>query len=303
MHAMLKSVLPRIVIIAGLMMLSTAQAEEVQLRLGDLTLNAQLRTAGQSWPQGPVILITHGTLAHNGMEIVATLQTLFQERGISSLAINLSLGLDNRHGMYPCKTAHRHKHTDALNEIGAWLGWLKSQGAERVVLLGHSRGGNQTAWFAAEKPDPLVTHVVLVAPATWDGDREAADYSDRYGRPLEPIRANAQKMIASGAGKQLMEHVDFIYCQDTSVTADAFADYYALEPRMDTPYLLPEIEQPVLIFIGSEDQVIKGLSQAVTPLAESGGIQVELIDGADHFFRDLYAEDLADSVVEFIRQP
>ena len=299
---MLKATLSRIILSASLLMLCTAQAEEVKIRLGDLTLNAQLQKAGQNWPKGPVMLITHGTLAHNAMEIVATLQTLFAERGVSSLAINLSLGLDDRHGMYPCKTPHRHKHTDALNEIGAWLDWLKGQGVEQVVLLGHSRGGNQSAWFAAERAAPQVSRVVLIAPATWNADRQVAQYSERYGKPLAPIRAEAENMVAKAAGGQLIEGVDFIYCQDTSATAEAFADYYAREPRMDTPYLLPKIEQPVLVFVGSEDQVVRGLEEAVTPLADGSRIRLEVIDGADHFFRDLYAEDLADITLEFIEQ-
>ena len=298
---MLKAALSRTLLIALLLIPAALQAAEVKLRLGELTLNAQLQKAGDNWPKGPVVLITHGTLAHNGMEIVATLQALFEERGISSLAINLSLGLDDRHGMYACKTPHRHKHTDALNEIGAWLGWLESQGVQQVVLLGHSRGGNQTAWFAAERAAPLVSGLVLIAPATWDAERQAAQYSKRFGKPLAPIREQAQQMIAQGQGNQLMEGVDFIYCQDTSATAAAFANYYALEPRLDTPQLLPKLKQPVLVFAGSEDDVVRGLEQAVAPLADGDGIRFEVIDGADHFFRDLYAEDLADISVEFIQ--
>ena len=78
--------------------------------------------------------MTHGALAHNGMEIIATLQGLFTEADISSLAINLSLGLDDRHGMYDCATPHTHKHSDALNEIDVWLDWLETQGANNNIL-------------------------------------------------------------------------------------------------------------------------------------------------------------------------
>ena len=244
--------------------------------------------------------MVHGTLAHNGMEIITTLQTLFADRGVSSLAINLSLGLDDRHGMYDCKTPHTHKHTDALDEIGAWLGWLKGQGVERVVLLGHSRGGNQVAWFATERDDPLVTQLVLVAPATWSAEHAAADYEKRYGTKLAPLVTKAEKMVREGQATSFLEPVGFIYCEDAKATAEAFVSYHGSDARMDTPTLVPKIHKPVLVFVGSADEVVAGLQEAMTPLAESGAIELEVIDGADHFFRDLYAEDLVDRSVAFI---
>jgi hypothetical protein len=37
-------------------------------------------------------------------------------------------------------------------------------------------------------------------------------------------------------------------------------------------------------------------------LAEAGDIELEVMDGADHSFRDLYVEDLVERVVEFISE-
>ena len=42
---------------------STAMAEEIKLPFQGMTLNANLEKAGDSWPAGPVVLMTHGTLA------------------------------------------------------------------------------------------------------------------------------------------------------------------------------------------------------------------------------------------------
>lgn len=275
-------------------------AEEVKLQHGELTLNANLEKASDSWPAGPVVLLTHGTLAHNGMEIITTLQQLLLENGISSLALSLGLGLSDRHGMYDCATPHTHHHTDALDEIGQWLGWLKEQGVENAALLGHSRGGNQTAWFAAERDDPVIKKIVLVAPQTWDKDADAADYEKRYSKPLAPVLARANDMVAKKKGDSMLEKVDFIYCSDTSATASAVVSYYNPDPRFDTVYLLPKIGKPVLVFVGSEDEVSKGQVEKVAPVAEKSAVELVVIDGADHYFRDLYAEDLVDQVVEFI---
>ncbi len=271
-------------------------AEEVTLAHAGLTLNANLENAGGEWQKGPVVLMTHGTLAHGRMEIMQSLQSALKDRGISSLSMTLSLGLDKRQGMYECATPHSHKHTDAVEEIGAWLGWLQSQGVAKVALLGHSRGGNQSARYAAAHPDAPVTAVILVAPQTWTEAYAAEDYQKRYGKELAPQLDRARRLDAEGKGGSLMEHVDFVYCPDSSATAAAFLSYYAPDPRMDTPHLIPEIKAPVLVIAGSEDDVVTGLVERVQPLADGKRVTLTVLDGADHFFRDLYADEIADAV-------
>ncbi len=97
-----------------------APAEEVTIEHQGITLNARLaRTEG--WPRGPVVLMVHGTFAHNQMEIMATIQELLTDAELSSLAINLSLSVDDRHGTFACETPHAHRDSDALDEIGEIL--------------------------------------------------------------------------------------------------------------------------------------------------------------------------------------
>jgi alpha-beta hydrolase superfamily lysophospholipase len=281
---------------------SLAQAENVTMKLNGAQLNANLEKSS-NWPAGPVILMTHGTLAHNRMEIISTLQSLFAENGISSLAINLSLGIDNRpSAMYDCATPHRHKHTDALKEIEAWLEWLKVAGTRKVVLLGHSRGGNQAAWFTAEHDDPTITKVILLAPQVWSANQASADYEKRYGKKLKPILDRAFSLVADGKGKELMKAVDFIYCPKTKATAEAFLNYYETDPRMDTPYLISKINKPVLVFVGSEDKVVKGLERKLKEAGLPDRVEVRVIEGADHYFRDLYAEEVVEQAIEFIKK-
>ena len=275
-------------------------AEEQQLNHNGLTVTANLETASDNWKKGTVVLMTHGTLAHNRMEIMATLQEMLKEREITTLALNLSLGQSARTGMYDCATPHSHKHTDALDEIGLWLGWLKKQGVKSVVLLGHSRGGNQTAWFAAERDEATIKKVVLIAPQVWDEEKDIKGYQKSYNKPLAPVLAKAEALVKAGKGSSQMNPVDFIYCPDSSASAEAFVAYYRPDNRMDTPTLVKQINKPVLVFAGSEDTVVKGLEQKMAAQAERDNIGFEMIDGADHMFLDLYAEDLADMAAEFI---
>jgi len=290
-----------VVVIAVLSLAAVqARADEVSVEHAGLKLNASWKPAGEDWQSRPVLLMTHGTLAHGRMEIMATLQQLFADAGLSSLSITLGLGQNDRHGMYDCATLHTHRHTDALDEIGVWLQWLKEQGAEQVVLLGHSRGGNQTAWFAVERDDPVISRVVLIAPQTWSEQEAASSYEKKYGEPLSKLLAQAQAQADAGNGSAEIKTRGFIYCEDATATADAVLSYYRPEPRMDTPSLLPKIGKPVLVIAASEDDTVPGLPDILAPLAEQGGIELVVIDGADHFFRDLYADEVVEAVQGFI---
>lgn len=279
---------------------STALAEEVRIKPGDLTLNGQLDLAsGKSLKDG-VVLIVHGTLAHNAMDMLTNLRQVLNDRGLNTLAINLSLGIDDRHGMYDCKTPHRHRHLDALDEIGAWMDWLNGQGSGPIILFGHSRGGNQAARFAAERGHALLNKLVLLAPATWDQDKAVAGFEKSHGRPLTPDLKTAQAMVAAGKGMEMMDKPGLLYCPDAQVSALSFDSYYRPDPRFDTPSILGDIKVPVLVIAGSNDTVIKDLPAKMADKADGKRITFQVVDGADHFFLDLFAEDVADHMEAFL---
>ncbi len=290
----------QLVLVLGLAVFGAAQAKEVTLHHKGLALNADLALAAGKKLADGAILVTHGMLAHRDMEALVYLRNLLKERGYNTLAINLSLGLDNRHGMYECSTVHRHRNADAADEIGAWMDWLKKQGAKRVVLLGHSNGGAQTALYASAHDSAPVKAVVLLAPATRDNN-DAAVYQKRYQKPLAPLLEKAQALVKEGKGGTVLEHTDFLYCPDTAVTAESFVSYYGSDPRLDTPYLIPKIKKPTLVVVAGNDEVVIGLDKKVAPLADGKRVRMKVIDSADHFFRDLYADDAVEAIAAFLK--
>lgn len=272
----------------------SAQAEEVSLGHNDLSLNANLQRIDDQPLSGRVMLITHGTLAHNGMEIIASLQELLADEELPSLAINLNLGITERKGMYDCSVPHNHKHTDAVDEIGLWQNWLLENGAEEIILIGHSRGGNQTAWFSqTTSQKPLAQ--VLIAPATWNEQQASANYQQRYNAPLDATLATAYKLKPD----HWMDNTGFIYCADAKVTAQSFISYYQPDPMFDTPRLLNNSQTPSLVFIGSEDQTVANLESGMMQV-KNDKVQSIIIEGADHYFRDLYADEVVEGIVEFM---
>ncbi len=279
------------------------RAEEVKLSHGGLTLNANLVEVSDEGLADGVVLITHGLLAHNGMEFVATLQGLLAERNLNSLAINLSLGLDDRHGMYDCAVPHTHELIDGLDEIGAWTAWLEARGAGGIVLAGHSNGGRQTAWFAAERGHPAVEKLVLIAPGIATPEAAAESYQERYGKDLEPLLAKARALVAAGQGDTMMARTDFLYCPRASVSAASFVSYYGGDPRKNTPRNLTAIEKPVLVVAGTADRVVTGLRPLIQPLADGEKLRYVEIEDAGHFFLDFFGEDLADAIADFVTGP
>jgi len=281
---------------------TSAAADEVSHEFGDVTLSANLTLADGKTIKDEVVLITHGTLAHSKMELISTVQTLLSEAGHSSLAINLGLGAPDREFMYDCKTPHNHSFHDAMAEIGAWLDWLRQHGTASVILMGHSRGGNQTAWFSAETDHVLVRKIVLLAPATWHATKTETGYAKRHRKPLADVLRAAQALVNQGQGDVMMEKTGFSYCRRASVTAATFLSYYLPDQRRHSPALLARIKKPTLIIAGSEDKVVTGLDEMVPALLHAETQRFEIIEGGGHFFRDLYAEDVVDLVVEFIAE-
>lgn len=288
------------VVVGVTALFNTAYADEVSLPYKNLKLNADLTLASGKKLADGVVMITHGTLAHRDMEMLVAMRNLLRDKGFNTLAINLGLGIDNRHGMYDCKLTHRHQHGDAAGEIDAWVTWLKSQGATRIALLGHSRGGAQTAHYAAEHDNPLVKAVVLMAPAIAE-NASAASYQQRFRKPLAPVLQKAQKLVQQGKGDTVMQKTSLLNCQDASVTAASFVSYYGQHTHSDTLALLPKVNEPVLILWGDKDEVVTGLDKKMAPLMDGKRAQFKTIDGADHFFRDLYAEDAVDVITPFLK--
>lgn len=274
---------------------------EVQIPFQQLKLNANLEIAeGKSLRDG-IFLMMHGTLAHGELEILQSLQSILKEHGYNSLSMTLSLGLSERRGIYDCTTPHTHKHEDALDEIDAWKSWLKDEGADKIYLLGHSRGGNQIAWSAAERPDPSVPKVILIAPMTWDKERADQYYQRAYKKDISPIIDQAKKFMEDGSPETWLEPVDFVYCRDTKVQAASFVSYHGDEPRLNTSFHLPKINVPVLVFAGTEDSLVTNVIEETEPLADGEMITLIKIEGADHFFRNHHTDNIVEHIISFLK--
>jgi len=277
-----------------------AAAEEVRIEHLGLGLVGNLEVpGGGDLGQGRVALILHGSLAHHGMEIVASLQNGLKAKGVASLAITLSLGLDSRRGMRDCALEHDHRSADAAGEVATWIDWLEAKGVQRIGLVGHSRGGEQLTRYAAQDPSPRVDRLVLVAPLSDTPDSAAARYRAAHGGDLMQLLTMARKLVGEGEEDTILPAPGFLHCKDAKVTAGTFLDYHDTDEKLSALPLAPTLNLPVLVVAGTADTISPDVAARVTE-RPAPNVTLAVIDGADHFFRDLFADDLVDQVAAFL---
>lgn len=284
-------------------MSQSAAAEEVKLTHRGLTLNGNLALAEGKTIADGVILIAHSLIQHNGREPIPYVQELFQEQGYSSLAINYSLEIDKRHGSFDCHAPHRYTLENSLAEIGVWIQWLKQQGVEKLILLGHSYGGNEVARYAINNDEEAIHGIVLLGPGTADHRMwSPSGYKIRYGKDVKDILERAELLIISGKGDQLMENVDFIFCPQATVSAASFVSYYRISPERLLPNLMKDTRKPTLFIAASEDNRLPDLNRLVRPFVDDKRTRLVVIDGAGHFFLDLHSDDAVNAAIKFFKE-
>jgi alpha-beta hydrolase superfamily lysophospholipase len=278
-----------------------AEAEEVTVEHLGLELTANLETIpGRSLKSEPIVLLVHDSLGHGRMELMAALQDGLRDLGLNSLAITLGLGLDRRHGMFDCALEQDHRHEDAVEEIAAWVRWLKEKGATAITIAGHGRGANQAALYAINKLDKAVKRVVLISPLMQTEEKAEAEYRARFGKSLRQELAKAEELVAKEAGNQLVDVPGFLNCIHVQVTAGAFANYYGANEKFKTTNLLQSIKIPVLIAEGDADPGLAEIKADQPEIAALKTVTLAVIPGADQEFRDLGADELAKKIKEFI---
>ncbi|TMJ28986.1 MAG: alpha/beta hydrolase [Alphaproteobacteria bacterium] len=261
-----------------------AHAEPVQIKPSLLRLNGNLELPPGKTASDGLVVMVHGTLSWHGQETIAALQKNLKARGLGSLAVTLSLGVDDRQRTRRCDVVHDYALAGAKREVGLWLEWLKGQKAQHVDLLGFSRGGAQVAAFAPEFHD--VRKVVLLAPAFATSVEQAEIYKRSFGHDLAP---EIEKARENPLQKRT---VDFLTCKQATVLNATFLDGYAELP----PRLAAKTGHPTLVIVAGKDEVVPDLAKRLP-----SEVKPVVIDGADHFFHDLYGDDAAGLIAKFLK--
>lgn len=279
---------------------ASANAVEVQTEYKGRTLNGNLELAEGKTLSDGVVLIVHALMQHYGTEIIRGLQEGLKNAGHNSLAVNLSLGVDDRRGSFECTQPHTALFDDAVDEGWAWLQWLRQQGAGSIALMGHSSGANQMLGLAVAHPEPDVSALIMLSPMTTGHTRAIAVYNKRWRADFDAVYVRAKSLIDQGKGEQLMR-ADFAVCPQAEVTARAFVDYYGGQPlRFDPRSYLRKAELPMQIIVGSDDERQPNVEAFLEPFVDNQKVFLYTIESGGHFFRDLNLEEVVEVTAEFL---
>lgn len=273
---------------------SSIKASPLQLMHQGLRLNGELYAENKD--NDTVFLLVHGTWGHGEMEIISGIQSRLDELGENSLALTLSLGLDNRRGFLGCSESIVARHDAAIEEIRQWVEFSSDKWT-KIIIVGHSRGGNQVALYNQTDVDPSVKKLVLIAPMTWSKTQTELQYKSRFGHDLPALIAQARTYPLDS-----FFQAGLINCDSNEVSAGSFLSYYSESPNKNTPQLLENIERPTLLFLGSEDELSKKYLDQKQGYLTSEWISEITIDGAGHFFMDLYLDELVESMLEWVNE-
>ncbi len=196
----------------------------------------------------------------------------------------MSLGIDDRQGPRDCNVLHDYALAGARREIRLWIEWLGAQHAKSIDILGFSRGGAQVAAIGPELP--TVRRVVLLAPAFATAAEQAAAYQSAFGHPLAP------ELEAASKHPLQKRTVDFLTCKQAPVLGATFLDAYAELP----PKLAAKTGHPTLAVVAGNDEIVPDLAAKLP-----SEVRPVSIDGASHFFTDLYGEEAAEVIAKFLK--
>ena len=256
-----------------------------------------------------VILLVHGTLGHQKMEIIDSIKSMLSENQIDSLSINLSYGEELReNSFFSCDKSHRHLESSSIDELLKWYKYLRTQKYSNIYLLGHSRGGLNVLQLSEIISHNNIGHVkglFLLAPVS----DTLNDYILEYEAKGVDLKSKINGMVNRVKTNDNQSNtIDFLYCNDSSVSDSSFLSYYYLtDIPQSHPYgtdlvtLLNRANFKTYVFTGSSDELVP-LTHSRVEQVKHNNVTSFLIEDADHFFRDLYMDDVMEVVLEIIKK-
>ena len=276
-------------------------AEAVSHEYLGLTVVGNLELAPAKSLKGDgAVLLVHDSLAHHTDSTIAKLQSALLAKGQNSVAMSLSLGMNQRKSAFDCALEHDHRHGDASDEIVAWVEWLQAKGANRVSIVGHGRGATQAALSAAERQDMGISRLVLANPPQVAPLATGARYQQQFGQPLTPVLEQARKLVDDGEGDTLLNVPGFLTCTKARTTAAAFVDYYGGDNRQDITSLLPDLKQHTLVVVAGQEATAPEFEKTLSLFEVPGRLAFQTVTEADNGFSGVSGDQLAELVVKFV---
>ena len=232
----------------------------------------------------PVIIVLHGFLQTKDFSTIQQLSSGLIDEGYSILRPTLSLGINRRKNSLSCEAIHTHHISDGVQELRAWVLWLKKQGHKNIVGLGHSLGNLYLLAYQENLSNPPLQDLILTSLTF-------------IGRDIEPAIWQA---LSNKAEQALRTHqispdkYRLSFCLKYITLPKAFLSYSQFNANY-TANMVGRLKVPVHIIIGGKDgridiNWVKKLS--------SGKTKIKIIEGANHFFDAEHEFDIQESILD-----
>ncbi len=163
------------------------------------------------------------------------------------------------------------------HDVAGWIDFVVAQGAEQVVLVGHSLGVKRVTYYQAERQDPRVVGLVLAS-------------GQDHITAVDPARLElAERLVAEGQEDALLpvaEGVPMGFAMESAayvVHWERHAGRFAAEGH--TPWIA-SIHVPVLATGGTADDRIPDLRAHLEEMrgraVQAPRFDIHMFEGADH---------------------
>ena len=195
---------------------------------------------------------------------------------------------------------------ECVEDIKAWIAYLRAKGTRRIILQGHSHGALKVAYYLYSTADSSVGGLILLSPS----DDFGCQRSELGGRFDEAIEA-ARGMVVKGRPADLLPAGYYHYPVSAATYLDIFDDTSKVKlfnlsrtDRREFPEL-GSIRVPVLTILGSVDEFFletpaKYLSLIEDELENAPDFSGVVIEGAPHNYLD-FEEDVALHIGKWLR--
>ncbi len=295
------NVLINILIIILILFSYAAVADDQKIKImsqNGVSINGNFYTQEHS---DSVFLIIHGTRGFKSMEVIDTLAKKIAYEGHDVLTINLSYNIDDRSDNFlPCDIIHKHNEHDSVNEIIVWYKYLLSKNKyKNISLVGHSRGALNAVQASFLLNDERI-RMYLLAPIIDTYLGTSKYYKEEHNLPYDEVIVRDDDIIISDE----YPPINFLFCENANVSLSTFKSYLDLSgTRANFPFtfnivqLLESSENPIMIFSGTDDEILLDSYKKITEINKPN-IKHYIIDGGDHFFRDIFLDDVIDVIFE-----
>ncbi len=262
----------------------TPRAETVNMTLpSTLVAQAEYR---EGRPDKPAVLLLHGFLQTRDAPTIHRLTEALADEGYTVLAPTLTLDVTYRSQSLACEATHRHTVGAAVQELDAWVKWLKANDHKSIIMASHSFGSVETLAYLSSYPDRAVRKFIGVSIV--EGELKGGE-STRAGL-IRQIR------IKLRAGKHGLEMHPFSFCHNFLSTPESILSYLEWSPDR----ILAAINKtrvPITFIMGSKDD---RLGAGWIEKLKSTKAKVIIIEGANHFMDGQYEFDLTDQFLSEI---